>query len=178
MNAPSGAGGERRRPASVLDHRALVDALCQADVGFVVVGAFAVAAHGAVRGTQDLDICPDPDEGNLRRLADALVAIEARLVDAGEFEGELDVLPDLDGLKGGGNFRLDTKFGGLDLMQHLQPFGSTSWDRLNAGAEKRELGGHQILVAGYEDLLRMKRASKRPQDLIDVEDLRAARREL
>lgn len=178
MNTPSEAGGRRRRPAAILDHRALVDALCQADVQFVVVGAFAVAAHGAVRGTQDLDICPDPDEGNLRRLSNVLVAIDARLVDSGEFEDELDIVPDLEGLKGGGNFRLDTRFGGLDVMQDLKPFGSTTWDRLRARADRRELGGHQILIASYEDLLRMKQASKRPQDLIDVENLKAARREL
>jgi len=34
---------------------------------FVVIGGVAVAAHGYVRGTADLDLVPDPDPENLKR---------------------------------------------------------------------------------------------------------------
>jgi hypothetical protein len=62
-----------------LDLRALLDALHQREVRFVVIGGLAVAAHGYVRATEDLDIVPDPDRENLRRLSNALVDLEATL---------------------------------------------------------------------------------------------------
>lgn len=40
-------------------------------VEHVIIGGFAVIAHGVIRTTQDLDICPDPAAANLRRLAGA-----------------------------------------------------------------------------------------------------------
>lgn len=177
MSDQSASRGSRR-PVRALDHRALLEALDRADVAFVVVGAFAVAAHGVIRGTADLDLCPDPADVNLRRLADVLVELDAELVDADEFRGEIEVGPDLAGLKAGGNFRLETKFGGLDVMQYLQPFGERTWAQLKENAVQLDLGDLRILVAGYRDLIRMKRAASRPQDLIDIEDLKAARRDL
>jgi hypothetical protein len=55
-----------------LDAKSLFAALVTADVRFIVVGGFAVSAHGYLRGTKDLDIVPDPDPENLQRLAGAL----------------------------------------------------------------------------------------------------------
>jgi hypothetical protein len=43
------------------DLRALLEALTQREVRFVVIGGVAVAAHGYVRGTEDLVPDPDPD---------------------------------------------------------------------------------------------------------------------
>jgi hypothetical protein len=63
--------------SSGFDGGALFDALARAGVRFVVIGGFAVIAHGVIRTTEDLDICPDPDPENLRRLA-ALLGAAAR----------------------------------------------------------------------------------------------------
>jgi hypothetical protein len=49
--------------------RELLDRLVAADVRFVIIGGLAVNAWGHVRGTQDVDLVPDPDPGNLERLA-------------------------------------------------------------------------------------------------------------
>jgi hypothetical protein len=38
------------------DLRALLEALNEAEVSFVVIGGVAVGAHGYVRGTEDLDV--------------------------------------------------------------------------------------------------------------------------
>jgi hypothetical protein len=43
--------------------------LASADVRFVIIGGIAVAVHGYMRATKDLDIAPDPDRANLARLA-------------------------------------------------------------------------------------------------------------
>lgn len=166
------------RGSEVFDPRLLFEALAEADVEYILVGGFAVAAHGAPRATEDLDLCPDPDEDNLRRLAGLLADIEASSIDESDFEP--DELPacDLDGLRGGGNFRLKTRLGKFDVMQYLRPFDDATWESLDRHAETHEVFGLEIRVCGYRDLLAMKRAADRPQDRIDIENMKAARREL
>ena len=61
------------------DLAGLVGVLNDHDARFVVIGSVAVAAHGYVRASEDLDIVPDPDRDNLDRLGNALVSLDARL---------------------------------------------------------------------------------------------------
>lgn len=176
-----GAGnedGDAPRPREVLDPRQLFIALAEAGINYILVGGFAVAAHGAPRASDDLDICPDPDSANLKRLADFLKAIDARNIDEDEFEpGELPP-HDREGLQGGGNFRLRTRLGKFDVMQYLRPFEEKSWEILDKHAETREVFGHRIRVCSYQDLIEMKSAADRPKDRIDIVDVKAARRDL
>jgi hypothetical protein len=163
------------RPEPLL--RTLVDH----EVGFIVVGGYAVAAHGYVRATKDIDICPDPDPGNLQRLTDALEELEAKPIGLDDFEaGEFDLQPNFDGLQYGGNWTLHTNRGRLDVLQHIQGLGTDGggcWAELAAHAVTREFLGHECLFCSYEDLLKMKRAAGRPQDEIDIASLKAARGE-
>jgi hypothetical protein len=151
------AAASRLRP---LDPGPLIGVLETHGVDFIVVGGYAVAAHGHVRATKDIDVCPDPADANLRRLAAALAELEAEPL--------------------GGNWTLMTKHGRLDVMQHLVGLGEDGggWKELARHAVKRNFLGHQCLFCSYEDLLSMKRGAGRPQDRIDVENLRAARSEL
>jgi hypothetical protein len=55
-----------------LDPQPLLRFLHERDVTHIIIGGVAVAAHGYPRPTIDLDIVPDPDRGNLARLAGAL----------------------------------------------------------------------------------------------------------
>ena len=50
---------------SPLDIPGLLRALADDDVDYVLIGAAALAAHGPVRATEDVDIVPDPDPENL-----------------------------------------------------------------------------------------------------------------
>jgi hypothetical protein len=63
-------------------------------------------------------------------------------------------------------------------MQHLEPFEDDTWETLDKHSEERHLAGVTIRVCSYEDLLAMKEAAGRDQDRIDVNNLKAARREL
>ncbi len=170
--------GARGGDGEVLDPRGLFKALAEAKVDYILVGGMAVAAHGAPRATEDLDVCPDPDEANLKRLADFLQVVDARNMDEDAFE--LGELPphDFDGLRGGGNFRLRTRLGKFDVMQYLRPFEERTWEALDKHAEPRRVFGYQIRVCGYQDLLDMKSAANRDQDRVDINSIRAARREL
>jgi len=174
-----GGGGPEDRAAPITPDsvREMLSTLIEeCRVEFIVIGGFAVAAHGRIRGTRDLDLCPDPDPANLQRLTSALEAIDATVLDLDEFEDEHDLKPDLEGLGGGGNWRLKTRHGGLDIMQDLSGLAGGYAD-LAAGAEERVFLGYRVRFCGYEDLITMKEAAGRPQDLIDIEDLRAARGE-
>jgi hypothetical protein len=165
MARPEGGSGRR-----TLDPRALLDELARHEVDFVVIGGFSLAAHGYVRATKDLNIVPSPAPPNLARLAAALDALEAE-ADVGDLStDELDVHPDEDGLRAGGNWMLKTRFGRLDVMQDVP--GLRGYGQLRGGAVL--VGG--VLYAGYEELISMKVASGREEDLRDVGALEAARR--
>jgi hypothetical protein len=139
-------------------------------VAFVIIGGYALAAHGYVRATKDIDIVPGPDPNNLARLAAALRDLEAQ-VDMGSLAAhELDMRPDEDGLGAGGNWVLKTRVGRLDVMQDVP--GLRNYEALRAGAI--EVNGD--LYAGYDELIRMKVASGREEDLRDIAALEAARR--
>ena len=162
------------------DPEPLLGVLVDHGVDLIVVGGYAVAAHGHVRATKDIDICPDPAEENLKRLAAALAALEAKSIGSDEFDvGEFDLLPDLEGLRAGGNWSLTTKFGRLDLKQHLAGLGDEGggWAVLVKHAITRSVLGHECLFCSYEDLIKMKLGADRPQDKVDVASLKAARGE-
>jgi Nucleotidyltransferase of unknown function (DUF6036) len=160
----------------------LIGVLVDHDVDFVIVGGYAVAAHGFVRATKDIDVCPNPARANLRRLADALAELDAEPIGMDEFAGEFDLEPNLEGLQMGGNWTLMTKHGRLDVMQAFNfeggAEGEGSYTDLAGHAAERAFLGHRVRFCGYEDLLRMKRAAGRAQDGVDIESLKAARGEL
>src|SRR3954470_4486269 len=56
----------------------IVASLNASDVAYVIVGGLAVAAHGVVRATRDMDLVPDPSGENLQRLAAALAELGGR----------------------------------------------------------------------------------------------------
>lgn len=172
--------GGQQRPALrgvVFDPIQLFEALDAAEIDYVLVGGFAVAAHGSERATKDLDICPNPSEQNLRKLAALLEDLDAVNVNAGDLAPDEFVQHDFEGLSQGGNFRLLTSLGPLDVMQYLRPFEDESWKELSRKAERRSLLGQQLRVCSYEDLIAMKTAADRGQDRIDIQNIKAARRD-
>lgn len=135
----------------------------------MVIGGFALAPHGYVRATKDIDIMPEPGLENLSRLAGALRELDAQ-VDLGDTGAqELGQTPDGEGLSAGGNWVLQTEFGRLDVMQDVP--GLRDFRQLWVGAI--EVGG--VLYAGYDELISMKAASGREEDLRDIGALEVAR---
>lgn len=159
----------------------LISVLISHKVDFVVVGGYAVAAHGFPRATKDVDICPDPADENLEHLDDALTELEATPIGLDEFEGEFDLAPDRNGRKMGGNWTLITKYGRLDVMQTFSldeaAEGEGDYRDLAPHAVERTFLGHEVRFCSYDDLLRMKRAAGRAQDKVDIETLKIARGE-
>lgn len=145
-------------------------------VEFVIIGAFALSAHGVIRGTKDVDIVPDPRPQNIRRLAAALRALNAEVMLAEDFDpSELGLGPDEDGLSLGGNWVLRTRLGRLDIMQDVA--GMKNYEVLRAAAVERDVpGAGSCWFSGLDDLIAMKVAAGRPQDELDITSLHRARR--
>ena len=138
-------------------------------VNYLTIGAWAVIAHGYVRATADIDFVARLDEQNMNRLASALKELNARLrgVDA----DKLDIDPhDPQVLISGASFTMDTDAGPLDFLNDVP--GAADYDVMRARARQADAGGTTVWVVGYEDLIRMKEASGREQDLLDIHQLR------
>ena len=72
----------------------------------------------------------------------------------------------------GGNFRLETPLGVLDLMQWVPGIAADhAYATLAADAESAQAFGIDIRVCSLNALRVMKRAAGRPQDLQDLADL-------
>lgn len=161
-----------------IDPEELFKALGEARIDYILIGGLATAAHGVIRATKDMDICPNPSEQNLRRLADLLERLDAEILEVADFETDELISPDLEGLMAGGNFCLATSLGRLDVMQYLEPFEEDSWEALVRSAEMRALYGYKFRVCSFEALVTMKEAADRDQDRLDVKSLKAARGDL
>ncbi|HVF77691.1 MAG TPA: hypothetical protein VNA28_05295 [Solirubrobacteraceae bacterium] len=160
-----------------LDPVPLLGALASAGVEHVVIGGFAVIAHGVVRVTTDLDICPAPDRGNLARLAECLSALAVEQVGANDFgEDEMPFDPRrADDLAQGGNFRLRSSLGALDIMQSVAGVeGEHAYPALITSAIDADVAGTAVRICSLHQLRAMKRAAGRPQDLQDLADLAIA----
>jgi hypothetical protein len=146
-----------------LDADGIFAALHRHRVDYVLVGSLALAAHGYVRATRDIDIVPSPERGNLERLAAALRELDGRLI-GGELLPEVSL--DVEALAGGANFPVETRYGRLDVMQD-EP-GIPPYAQLADGAFPVEVGDHEIVVCSREHLVAMKRAANREIDRVDL----------
>ncbi len=151
----------------------LVRALVEGGVDFVVIGGVAVVLQAMPRFTKDLDICYSTAQENLDALGSVLVALKARLRGIPE---TVPFVPDGRTLRQTQIMCLTTPTGDIDLL--VDPDGAPSYNTLRRRADVMDLGGQSVRVASIEDMLAMKRAAGRSQDLIDLESLEAARRRL
>jgi hypothetical protein len=152
---------------SELDLRALLAALQDGQVRFVVIGGVAVAAHGYLRATEDLDIVPDPDRENLRRLSNVLVMLEATLPLAGG--RTFDPAVDASQLRRGSSLTLDTIHGGLDVVQRVP--NAPSYEELDEQAVDSDLLGVPVRICSLAALRQMKESRGNSQDRADLENL-------
>ena len=138
-------------------------------VDYLTIGAWAVIAHGYVRATADIDFVARLDRENMVRLAAALTELNAKLrgVDA----DKLGIDPtDPSVLENGASFTMDTDAGPLDFLNDVP--GAEDYDQMRSRARQADAGSVTVWVVGLDDLIRMKEASGREQDLLDVRKLR------
>ena len=165
---------------SEVDVLAILRVLVEHGVEFVVIGGIAVAHHGFVRATKDLDVVPNPEPDNLERLLAALRQLGAAQLEIGDFRPEeLPVDLTAENLALGGNWALSTESGRLDVMQFIEGALETEEDyaRLYREAVESRFDFGTVHVVAYEELLDLKLLAGREGDLTDVRALREARRD-
>ena len=141
----------------------MLSALNVAGAEYLVVGAHALAAHGVPRATGDLDIWVRATPDNARRVLGALREFGAPL-----FDLSVDDLSQPETV-----FQIGVVPVRIDLLTSISGVGfEEAW----AGRLPGTIEGVAFGVIGREDLLRNKRATGRPKDLLDAETLAASRR--
>ena len=108
----------------------------------------------------------------LRELGVRQLGVEGEGFDAGEMPFDPTQAADL---AQGGNFRLETPLGVLDLMQWLPGIeADQAYETLARDAVEASAFGVTLRVCSLAALRQMKRAAGRPADLQDLADLEAA----
>jgi hypothetical protein len=147
------------------DARELFRALARHAVDYVTIGGIAIQAYGGQRLTQDLDVAIAASTDNIARLAGALLDLDARILGPG---GERSrSVPSASMLAASDQWHLITVHGPLDIVTLPAHLGS--FEEMRARAHETPLGELSIPIAHRDDLLKMKRAAGRPQDLADVQ---------
>ncbi len=146
------------------DFNDMLSALIDAGADFLVVGAFAVAAHGNPRATGDIDIWVRPTRENAERVLTALRVFGAPL-----FDLSVDDLVDEQTV-----FQIGVAPVRIDILAGIDGVAfDVAWDRRVTA----QLGAVSVPVLGLLDLAINKRAAGRPKDLVDLmwieEQLRA-----
>lgn len=136
---------EARAPAPE-DLAEVCRALNAAGARYVLIGGFAVAAHGAGRPTLDIDLLVDPSPDNIARIREALRILPDRAVDE---VGDDDV-------RSYALVRVADEIL-IDLMG--QACGVT-YEEAIADAEAAEVNGIEIPVASKATLIRTKQTMR------------------
>ena len=146
--------------------KAVLAALLEEGVEFVVIGSMAMAAQGLPRATQDLDLFVAPALDNLEGLKRALKSLfddpSIDEIDPHELAGKY---PAIEYVPPHGRYSLDF------LTRLGEAF---SWEDLEAGSEEVGLEDLKIRVASPRMLYQMKRDTVRPQDRVDAARIREA----
>jgi hypothetical protein len=157
-----------------LDIAELMAVLARHEVDYVVIGGVAAQVHGHRRTTMDLDLTPDPDPENLRRLSAALAELEAR-PRGGDVVGAEIPTSDPERLAIAAIVPpLITSHGQLHILK--EPKGARSFDEMREEALVVDLDGNDVAIVSLDDLIRMKRAAGRPADLDDIAALTGVER--
>lgn len=147
-----------------LDAEAILAVLVEHQVEFVVIGGYAAVLHGLPRATEDIDVTPSTARENLERLADALSALDARVLAPGA-DRPVDWPWSAASLGAFTTVTTRTAHGDLDISFRPDAPGGGHYDyaRLAESAVVVELSV-EVPVASLEDVIASKAAADRPKD--------------
>lgn len=140
------------------DYRDMLSAFEDAGVEYLLVGAYALAAHGQPRATGDIDLWVHPSSENAGRVMQALQTFGAPL---SEVNPEDFAKPEV-------VFQIGVTPRRIDILTSIEgvEFAEAWKDRMEVDIE-----GVVVPVLSREHLIRNKRALGRTQDKADLERL-------
>ena len=137
------------------DFRDLLAEFTARGVEYLVVGAHALAAHGHVRATKDLDVWIRPERSNAARVIAALRAFGTPLHD----------LTESDLTMAGTIFQIGVAPIRIDVITTID---GVHFDDAWADRVQAPFADQVVPILSREHLIRNKRAAAREQDLLDV----------
>jgi hypothetical protein len=140
------------------DYKDILLAFSTGKVKFLLVGAYAMAAHGYPRATFDIDLWVMPDPENAQLVLQALEVFGAPL---GELSPE-------DMQKEGVIFQIGVAPRRIDILTSVD---GLQFDEAFAHSEIIEIEGIPVDVLSRADLIKNKQSTGRLKDLADVESL-------
>lgn len=154
-----------REPELNDDFVDLLRALIAAKVEFVIVGAHALAAHGLPRATGDMDVLVQPTAENAERVLDALRIFGAPLAAHGISRSDFEVPDNV--------YQIGLPPRRIDLLTSIT---GVSFEEAHATRIVVELEGMTLPVLGRDALVKNKRATGRPKDIVDADALESGER--
>ena len=127
-------------------------------VEFLIVGAHALAVHGQVRATRDLDVWIRPDPGNARRAIEALNSFGAPTRDLTVEELSQPGLV----------FQIGVPPVRIDVITSIS---AVEFEEAWEARVPTRFADQEVSALSRDHLIRNKRASGRTQDLADIEAL-------
>ena len=140
------------------DFKDMLSGLKEAEADYLIVGAYALAAHGYPRATGDLDIWVRPTPENSIRVWRALAAFGAPVS---------QLSPD-DLSNRGVVFQIGLAPRRIDVLTSIS---GVEFEIAWRNRMTFRMDGMEVQVIGRDDLLVNKRASGRPKDLADAATL-------
>jgi hypothetical protein len=134
--------------------------LLEVNVDYVIVGGYAVAFHGYVRVTKDLDILFRNSIDNIMRLRNALNL----------FGFPTDSLEDVAFSEEGKIIRMGVS---PVLIELINAVSGITFDQIWKNKVSGEYGSVNVFYISLNDLLINKKASGRPQDIADIAELKS-----
>jgi hypothetical protein len=143
------------------DFRDLLVQFADSGVEFVIVGAYALAFHGAPRASGDIDLFVRPDMANAQRVFDALARFGAPLGSAG--------IAAADFAQPGTVYQIGLPPRRIDVLTRIS---GVTFDEAWASRVAAEVEGRTVSFIGRAVLLKNKDAAGRLQDIADAARLR------
>lgn len=141
------------------DYKDMLSAFSDEGVSYLLVGAFAMAAHDQPRATGDMDLWVEPSAENARRVLSALDRFGAPTANLGEEDlNRRDVI-----------FQIGVIPRRIDILTSID---GVVFEEAFEARVIVNVGGIEVFVIGREHLIRNKMATGRPKDLVDAESLR------
>jgi predicted nucleotidyltransferase len=146
------------------DYKDMLQCLSDHRVRFLLVGAYALAVHGYPRATKDIDFFVWATPENAVSLMNALT----------QFGAPLDGVSAADFSSKGIVFQIGNSPRRVDILTSIS---GVEFEQAYANRRIVILEGLEVPVISLADLIINKRASARPQDLVDVEKLTAVQKD-
>ncbi len=140
------------------DLRDLLRLLNAHRVEYLVIGGYAVAFHGFIRATKDIDLFFRNTPANIRHLMDALL----------DFGISPDMMDEELFARPGQVVRIGHPPAMVEMLNAME---AVSFDEAWASRQRGHYGGEDVAFISLEHLLANKKAVGRPRDLRDIEEL-------